>query len=104
MNVNKAKTIAQKTEYQYRKNITEVNWTDVYNSEAEIIEDLKKVHIPGHKEEYLILGLYNGFQYIHSFAQRVQAGKELTEKQLLQCKRLAVEIKKAANISEAWND
>lgn len=102
MNLNKAQMITQKTDGEFRKNVMGVKWTDVYKSESEIIEDLKKVHIPEEQELWMHINLYSGWSYIHSFARAVQSGKELTDKQMTQCKRLALEIKKAARIADCY--
>lgn len=71
-------------------------WTDIYNNEDEIIEDLKHVEA---KAFMTILNpfapWYRGYEFIHSFAKQVKEGKTLSPKQITQCKRLASEIKKA---------
>lgn len=100
--LRKAQVIARKIDSKYRTNLNPVKWTTVYNSEAEIVEDLKKIHIPGKDEPLAVYRLYGGYEYIHSFARWVQNGKILTEKQMKQCKRLALEIKKAAAIADCY--
>lgn len=45
---------------------------------------------------------YKGYEYIHSFAKRVQDGKELSDAQMRQAKRIASEIKKAWLIRDMW--
>lgn len=82
---------------KYNKNLLKVEWNLIYKDELEILEDLKKIKIPicG----FPPTGTYVGYEYIHSFAKQVQGGKHLSEKQMKQCKRLALEIKKAATIS-----
>ena len=95
MKVNEAQRIAAEIRNKYAKPFESTKWTDIYNSEDEIIADLKIIHIPGKNEQiFSFAPLYAGYEYIHSFAKQVQSGKELTEKQMKQCKRLALEIKK----------
>lgn len=77
-----------------------IAWTDVYGSEDAILEDLKIVHVPAKSElTGAVCQLYNGYEYIHSFARTVQAGRSLSEAQMRQAKRLAKEIKKAAAVA-----
>ena len=105
MDITTAKRLSYDTKFKYVKGIDTVKWTDVYTSEQEIIDDLKQVHIPTSAELETITAygpLYTGYEYIHSFAKTVQSGKELTKKQLTQCKRLAVEIKRAVAIRECY--
>lgn len=97
-----AQIIVKQLEAEYRKTLSPIKWNTVYNSEAEITEDLKRIHIPEKAETYLVSKLYSGYEYIHSFAKWVQSGKPLTEKQMRQCKRLALEIKKAAAIADCY--
>lgn len=55
-----------------------------------------------YNEPLVVYRLYKGYEYIHSFAKQVQNGKTLSEKQIRQCKRLALEIKKAASIKDCY--
>lgn len=100
--LRKAQVIVRKIDDKYRKNLDSVKWSTVYYSEAEIVEDLKKIRIPEKGELIAVYRLYAGYEYIHSFARWVQNGKTLTEKQMRQCKRLALEIKKAAAIADCY--
>lgn len=71
-------------------------WTDIYNSEDEIIEDLR--HVESEAFEKVLNPFapwYKGYEFIHSFARQVKEGKTLSPKQITQCKRLAAQIKKA---------
>jgi hypothetical protein len=102
MDIRRAQIIIRKVEGEYVKRIDSVKWNQIYSAEKEIVDDLKNVHIPDANDWYGIAALYKGYEYIHSFARQVQAGKELTEKQMRQCKRLALEIKKAASIKECY--
>lgn len=75
-----------------------VKWTEVFKDENELIESLKGVAVPSTREAPSCT--FKGYEYIFSFAERLQEGKDLTEKQIAQAKRLALEIKKANAISE----
>lgn len=101
--LREAQTIINGINEKYNNAIKAVKWNDIYNSTDEIIEELKQIHIPNIKNEWLgINPLYKGYEYIHSFAKQVQSGKTLSEKQLAQCKRLAKEIKKAYEIRNCY--
>lgn len=100
IDVRKARSIVMEIEAQYLRRGVSAKWNEIYKTENEIIEDLLMVHVPETKqEEIYCYGLYKGYQYINSFAKRVQSGNDLTDNQMKQCKRLAIEIKKAASIS-----
>ena len=71
-----------------------IKWTDLYKTEAEIVEDLKRIRIPKSNRNLV----YNGYEFIHSFARQVQNGKSLSDKQMVQAKRLAEEIKRAVEM------
>jgi hypothetical protein len=102
LDLRQAQIKARQTTNQYKKTIDSVKWTEIYNNEQEIIEDLKQIHIPSNTELSYIGTLYNGYEFIHSFAKLVQLGKSLKDKQIVQCKRLALEIKKAYSIKECF--
>jgi len=99
-NINEAWTIVSRLDAMTKGGIKKVKWTDIYSSEDEIIEDLKKVEIPVNEEPPFagMTPMFRGYQYIYSFSKRLQGGKELTPNQMKQAKRLALEIKKAASI------
>ena len=99
-NINEAWAIVSKLDTMNKGGIKKVKWTDIYSSEDEIIEDLKKVEIPVNEEPPFagMTPMFKGYQYIYSFSKRLQGGKELTPNQMKQAKRLALEIKKAASI------
>jgi hypothetical protein len=101
-NLRKAQILSQKIENQYRINLQPIKWTSIYTNESEIIQDLQNVIIPNDSQINLILYIYSGYEYIHSFAKQVQEGKTLTTNQIAQCKRLALEIKKASVIAECY--
>lgn len=75
-----------------------VKWTDVFKSEDELIQALKAIYIP--KNRTAPFYTFKGYAYIYSFAYYVQKGWMLSAKQITQCKRLALEIKKAAAIAD----
>lgn len=99
-NINEAWAIVSRLDAMTKGGIKKVKWTDIYSSEDEIIEDLKKVEIPVNEEPPFagMTPMFRGYQYIYSFSKRLQGGKELTPNQMKQAKRLALEIKKAASI------
>jgi len=103
-NAGKAHGLANKIRFECEMKAKgkATKWTDVYASEAELIADLSTLHIPGQNEKMPVPAVYKGYEYIHGFAKRVQAGNELTESQMKQAKRLAVEIKIACEIRECW--
>lgn len=102
MNIKQSQVIIGKINRTYIKSIKPVKWTDIYGSEAELLEDLKQVHIPEKGEWSSLYTPYKGYEFIHSFASQIQAGKSLSGKQITQCKRLAIEIKKAASIRDCY--
>jgi len=75
-----------------------VKWTDVFENEDQLIQALKSIYIP--KSRTAPLYTFKGYAYIYSFAYYVQKGWTLSAKQITQCKRLALEIKKAAAIAD----
>lgn len=100
MDLIQAQTICNKidAEYAYRQLQGSIKWTDVFGSEQEIVEALGKIYIP--KSRTAPVSTFKGYEYIYSFAYYAQQGRTLSEKQIKQCKRLAVEIKKAVAIAE----
>ena len=100
--LRKAQVISRKVQFNYKKTIDNVKWSEIYTSEQEIIEDLKKIHIPKDSELSLLRNIYSGYEFIHSFSKQVKSGEALSEKQMIQCKRLSLEIKKAVSIVDCW--
>lgn len=84
-------------EIDARKGLKPVKWNNVFKNENEIVEALKQVYIPRNRTAPPFT--FIGYAYIYSFAFYVQKGWELSKKQMEQCKRIAIEIKKAAAIS-----
>ena len=68
---------------------SKVPYTEYFESEEEMIETLKLV-IPEKVGKHI-----QGFAYIQGFARTVRDGKELSKKQITQCKRIASQIKLA---------
>lgn len=68
---------------------SKVPYTKYFESEEEMIETLKLV-IPERVGEHI-----KGFGYVRGFAKTVRDGKELSKKQVTQCKRVASQIKLA---------
>lgn len=104
LNVRKAQRITMELSARFKENLAPVKWSDIYISEQAIMDDLMKVHVPEQGEWNGPLAIYKGYEFIHSFAHQVQSGEELSEEQIVQCKRLALEIKKAASIADCYND
>lgn len=103
MNVSEARRIIAKIDYEYQPQIREIKWNTVYNTVSDMVNDLKKVHVFTKKEiANFPLYLYKGYEFINGFADQVQQGKELSAKQITQCKRLALEIKKAAMCADCF--
>ena len=100
MDIRKAQRICSQIDAKF--GVKEVNWEDIYLSEQDIMDDLRKVYIP--KDRTAPINTFKGYEYIYSFAFYVQKGWGLSEKQMRQCKRLSKEIKKAAAIAECYVD
>ena len=81
---------------KYPESLKKEKWTDFFDSEEDIVKSLMNIKI--FDESKIMCGMtpaYTGYIYIHSFAQRVQSGKELTKPQLTQAKRIAKQIRRA---------
>lgn len=68
---------------------SKVPYTEYFESEEELIETLKLI-LPEKVGEHI-----KGFGFIRGFAKTVRDGKELSKKQITQCKRIASQIKLA---------
>lgn len=68
---------------------SKVPYTEYFESQEEMIETLKLI-IPEKVGKHI-----QGFAYIQGFAKTVRDGKELSPKQITQCKRIASQIKLA---------
>lgn len=100
MNLSQAQKICQEIEAEYaiKRLSNNIKWTDVFGSEQEMLSALGKIYIP--KSRTAPAYTFKGYELIYSYAYYVQRGWKLSDKQITQCKRLAVEIKKAAEIAE----
>lgn len=66
-------------------------WNDIYDTEDELIRDLFSEKVLT-DEETTILYACKGYEYIKSFRKYYNQNGNLTEKQIMQLKRLASEI------------
>ena len=67
-------------------------WTDYYNTEQELIDDILRTRSnPGSAYYYQLV---KGYEYIDSFKKYYKTHGNLTERQMTQLKRLAPEIYK----------
>lgn len=66
------------------------NWTNFYNSEQELINDMLAAKSDVNSVPYY--QLVKGYEYIDSFKKYYGKNHKLTEKQMVQLKRLAGEI------------
>lgn len=100
MTLKQAQSICNKIESEavQANNFGQIRWQTVYGSEDEIVADLAKIYIPENRTAPAYT--FRGYEFIYSFACYVKKGWTLSKKQMEQCKRLAVEIKKAAAIAE----
>jgi len=71
-----------------------VKWTTYFKSSNDIEDTLKLLDIEKLKIA-IDYSLISGYAYIGSFVKQIQSGKKLSDKQMIQCKRLASEIYKA---------
>lgn len=67
-------------------------WTDFYDSEGELIQDMLKTCSDAHTALYW--QLVKGYEYIESFKRYYAKYGVLTDKQMTQLKRLAGEVYK----------
>ena len=75
-------------------------WNEIFESENEIVNALKEIP----EIQYANQIPYTGYMYINSFSHQIRAGKELTAKQITQCKRLALQIRIAYEIRNEWKE
>lgn len=98
MTLNKKYRIAGEVRARYGGGIRKVKWNEVFSTEEEIVEALKEMKII-EENDMPYTPIYTGYLYINSFSKRVKSGMSLTDKQMTQAKRLAVEIMVAKEIS-----
>lgn len=73
-----------------------MKWNEIYENEEQLIKDLKDIVIPtGNYNLTCWEQKFKGYLYIETFVKTLQSGKQLSNSQLVQAKRLASEIKKA---------
>lgn len=67
-------------------------WTDYYNTEQELIDDMLRTRSnPGSAYYHQLV---KGYEYVDSFKKYYKAHGKLTDRQMTQLKRLAPEIYK----------
>lgn len=93
-----ASEICWQIDADFKAHFRNVPWTDVYKTEDELISALEDIEVPANKTAPS--NTFKGYEYIYSFASRLQKGIPLTDGQLRQAKRLALEIYKAVAIQE----
>lgn len=98
MTLNRKYRVAGEVRARYGGGLRKVRWNEVFSTEEELVEALKDMEIIEEKD-MPYTPIYTGYLYINSFSKRVKSGKDLTEKQMTQAKRLAVEIMVAKEIS-----
>ena len=69
-----------------------VKWSEMFESEAELIELVKSVDV----KEFIHKGC-QGFRYVESCQRTLNSGKDLSKPQLTQLKRIAKDIYKYHN-------
>ena len=67
-------------------------WSDLYQSEEELIQDMLKTNSDVDSCPYY--SLVKGYEYIEGFKRYYKKNGELTPKQMTQLKRLATEVYK----------
>lgn len=74
-------------------NMEKIKWNDIYDTEAELINDMFHEKIKVDNEP--LYQRCRGYEYIRGFRKYYQRNGNLTDKQMMQLKRLSTEI--------AWN-
>ena len=77
-----------------RSGIKPLKFSDLYGSIDECIHELKNT------SDNIIEKKLKGYEYLLSFKKYIENGKELTEKQIVQLKRLAPEIARGYYLEE----
>ena len=76
--------------HQNRAGLISLKWTDIYDTEQEIIDDMMQLDAnPDNKPMHKLV---RGYEFIQSFQRRLEKGIELSDKQIVQLKRLAPSI------------
>lgn len=71
---------------------TRIKWSDIFDTEEELIQSLFNVKIHTDDDSISMLGWCRGYEYIKSFRKHYLKNGNLTEGQIRQLKRLAAEI------------
>lgn len=66
-------------------------WTEFYNTEEELVADMLKCK--SDEKKYNLYALVKGYAYVEGFKRYYAKNGKLTEKQMIQLKRLAGNIK-----------
>jgi len=72
---------------QSHSGLRKCSWNELYDNETELLNDLMRINLNTYRFK-----LPMGTEYIKSFQQRLRCNQTLTEKQMIQLKRLASEI------------
>ena len=74
---------------QAKRSGKSVKWDSLYDSEEDLIDDMMKTMSDPNLPRYKLIG---GYEYINSFKKAINSGKQLSDAQMRQLKRLAVEV------------
>ena len=78
--------------YSSRAEMQSCKWDDIYDTEEELIKDLFSEKVLTDEDTHNMYKLCKGYEYIKGFRKYYKKNGTLTEKQMTQLKRLAVEI------------
>ena len=94
------------TKYNHIKTRSRYTWTDFYNSEEELLDDIKNlnldnINIMNQVNHYTpTTEAFIGEDFCWSISRILKNGNELTMKQIKECKRLSPEIKKISILNK----
>ena len=75
-----------------RAGLKKCKWNEIYDSEDELIKDLFSEKVLTDEDTSLTYKMCKGYEFIKSFRKYYKKNGKLTEKQIIQLKRLASEI------------
>lgn len=75
-----------------RAGLKSCKWNEIYDTEEELINDLFSKKVLTDEDTSLAYKICKGYQFIKSFRNYYKKNGSLTEKQMIQLKRLASEI------------
>ena len=75
-----------------REGLQTCRWNEIYDTEEELIKDLFSEKILTDEDTSLNYKICRGYKFIKGFRKYYKKNKTLTEKQMIQLKRLAGEI------------